>query len=139
MTYWPVEKLRALFDERCVVDGVSAESLKELLGADGDPLTFWATVKTNLKAGRIRLLLVGDEIPPEVRRIVEFLNGQMNLAEILAMEIKQFGNDHLKTLVPRVYGQSEQASWMFERGVPRTPRVERGAALAEHEPAVQRR
>jgi hypothetical protein len=64
-------------------------------------------VKTNLQAGRIRLIFIADEIPPELRRVVEFLNSQMDPAEVLAIEIKQFVGQNVKTLVPRVLGQAE--------------------------------
>ena len=37
----------------------------------------------------IALSFVADEIPSELRRIVEFLNQQMDPAEVLAVEIKQ--------------------------------------------------
>jgi hypothetical protein len=111
VSYWPVEKLQARFEDRCQRAGTDAmQALQTLLGDAADPAAFWGTVKTNLKAGKIRILLVGDSIPAEVRRIVEFLNAQMTSAEILAVEIKQFGNEDLKTLVPRVYGQTEAAT-----------------------------
>ena len=70
---------------------------------------FWQQVKTNLQAGRVRLLFIADEIPPELRRVVEFLNSQMDPAEVLAIEIKQFVGENMKTLVPRVLGQTETA------------------------------
>jgi hypothetical protein len=74
------------------------------------PETFWAMVKTNLQAGRVRLIFVADVIPPELRRIVEFLNAQMDPAEVLALEIKQYVGEGLQTLVPRVIGQSAEAA-----------------------------
>jgi hypothetical protein len=111
VSFWPVEKLQATFEGRCQAAGTdAAQTLQGFLGENTNPSAFWGTVDTNLKAGKIRILLVGDSIPREVRRIVEFLNGQMVSAEILAVEIKQFGNETLKTLVPRVYGQTEQAA-----------------------------
>ena len=66
-------------------------------------------MKTNLQAGRIRLLFVADQIPNELKRIVEFLNTQMNPAEVLALELQQFEGQGLKTIVPVVYGQTEEA------------------------------
>jgi hypothetical protein len=78
---------------------------------DADQEEFWQKVKTNLQAGRIRLIFVADEIPTELRRIVEFLNRQMDPTEVLAVEIKQYisqGSD-FKTLVPRVIGQTVEA------------------------------
>jgi ribosomal protein L30E len=34
-------------------------------------------VDANLRAGKVRLVFVADEIPAELRRVVEFLNSQM--------------------------------------------------------------
>ena len=52
---------------------------------------------------------MADLIPPTLRRIVEFLNGQMDPAEVLAIEIKQFAGSGVTTLVPTVIGQTAQA------------------------------
>jgi hypothetical protein len=41
--------------------------------------------------------------------VVEFLNTQMSPAEVLAVEIRQFVGEGLKTLVPRVLGQTQEA------------------------------
>jgi hypothetical protein len=71
--------------------------------------TFWSNVKTNLQAGRVRMVFVADLIPVELRRIVEFLNQQMDPAEVLAVEVKQFVGDGVRTLVPRVIGQTTGA------------------------------
>jgi len=81
----------------------------EFLGADADEEQFWQKAKTNLQAGRIRIVFVADEIPAELRRIVEFLNAQMDPAEVLALEIKQYIGEGLKTFVPRVIGQTAEA------------------------------
>jgi hypothetical protein len=57
----------------------------------------------------VRIVFVADEIPRELRRVVEFLNGQMSPAEVIAIEIKQYlGGDGTKTLVPRVIGQTAE-------------------------------
>jgi hypothetical protein len=78
-------------------------------------------VKTNLQAGLVRLLFIADEIPTELRRVVEFLNSPMDPAEVLAIEVKQFVGENLKTLVPRVVGQTESARQKkkVDRGEPR--------------------
>ncbi len=110
VAYWPVEEIKARFESRCREDGIDAEA--ELAGfpdESQDASAFWQQVKTNLQAGRVRLLFIADEIPPELRRIVEFLNSQMDPAEVLAIEVKQFVGENLKTLVPRVLGQTELA------------------------------
>ncbi len=110
VAYWPVEEVKARFESRCKDDGDDPDSeLVGLLGEGEDISTFWQSVKTNLQAGRIRLLFIADEIPTELRRVVEFLNSQMDPAEVLAIEVKQFVGENLKTLVPRVVGQTETA------------------------------
>jgi hypothetical protein len=110
VVYWPVEAVRARFEEGCRQRGADpAKEVETLLGQGGDSEGFWQRVKTNLQAGRVRMVFVADVIPSELRRIVEFLNGQMDPAEVLAVEIKQFVGQGLKTLVPRVIGQTVEA------------------------------
>jgi hypothetical protein len=67
-------------------------------------------VKVNLQAGRIRMVFVADDIPPELRRVVEFLNNQMDPAEVLAVEIRQYVGGTFRGLVPRVVGQTERGN-----------------------------
>jgi hypothetical protein len=112
VVYWPVETLRARFEEGCRSRGADPDQeIETLVGPEGVVENFWQLVKTNLQAGRVRMVFVADVIPPEVRRVVEFLNGQMDPAEVLAVEIKQYkgqsGDQELKTLVPRVIGQKK--------------------------------
>jgi hypothetical protein len=114
VVYWPVETIRAKFETACEhQDDDPNQLVAELIEASFDDETavedFWSLVKTNLQAGRVRLVFVADEIPSELRRIVEFLNEQMDPAEVLAVEIKQFVGQGLKTLVPRVVGQTASA------------------------------
>jgi hypothetical protein len=110
IVYWPVETLVSKLESRCEHISENPEELiGKLLGQDGNVEEFWTKVKTNLKAGKIRMLFVADEIPAELRRIVEFLNQQMDPAEVLALEIRQFLGEGLKTLVPRVIGQTQEA------------------------------
>jgi hypothetical protein len=114
VVYWPTETVRARFEALCDVQGDDATLLvAELISADPDDdgviEAFWDHVKTNLRAGRIRLVFVADEIPVQLKRIVEFLNEQMNPAEVLAVEIKQYVGQGIKTLVPKVVGQTAEA------------------------------
>jgi len=110
VVYWPVEEIQAKFDATCQAKGLNSDDeLDSLLGPSGDYEAFWQETKVNLQAGRIRMLFVADEIPKELKRIVEFLNEQLAPAEILAVEIKQFVGDGYKSLVPRVHGQTEEA------------------------------
>ena len=111
VVYWPIETIRAQFEEQCRRQELEPEQVvSTFLGADADPEELWQKAKINLKAGRIRLVFVADEIPAELRRVVEFLNEQMDPAEVLAVEVKQYANQEgLKALVPRVIGQTAEA------------------------------
>jgi hypothetical protein len=115
VVYLPIEQIRSWFEERCSREGrAPADVMAEAFGPAVDADAFWQDAKTNLQAGRIRLVFVADEIPAELQRIVEFLNGQMDPAEVLAIAIPQYvgrdasGND-MKTLVPTVIGRTAEA------------------------------
>lgn len=110
--YWPVDRIRALATERY---GGSANLDKEvgrlldtrerLIPEEIDK--FWTTVSENLRHGRVRLLFVADELPRELKRTIEFLNGQMPDVEVLGVEIPQYLGGSFKALVPRLVGQTE--------------------------------
>ncbi|MGL5083836.1 MAG: hypothetical protein ACRC8A_20325 [Microcoleaceae cyanobacterium] len=108
--YWPVESIIALFEANCRDQGRDPEQVfEEFLGSEADEEQFWQQVKTNIQAGKIRLVFVADEISASLRRIVEFLNRQTDPVEIWALEIKQYvSQEGLKTLVPRILGQTAQ-------------------------------
>jgi hypothetical protein len=110
VVYWPLEQLRELFARQCERDDDDPDLvISELAGEETDVEDFWARVGEHLRAGRVRMVFVSDEIPRELRRVVEFLNGQMNPAEVIAIEVKQYvGADGTKTLVPRVIGQTAE-------------------------------
>jgi hypothetical protein len=111
LTCWSVETLQSSLERTCQEAGKLVDSvIRELIGEDDKVDEFWQRVKTNLQAKRIRLLFVADVIPLELRRIVEFLNEQMDPAEVLAIELRQFASKGLKTIVPTVYGQTQEAA-----------------------------
>ena len=110
VVYWKVEEIIARFETTCQLKNLDAfTEIQNLVGLDESLDEFWNRVDTNLKAGKIRLVLVADAIPNEMKRIIEFLNGQMNPAEIIGIEIKQFVGKNSKTLVPKVVGQTSIA------------------------------
>jgi hypothetical protein len=110
VVYWPAEAIRAQFEAACEASGRdSDEELGAFLSDGSDPEAFWQAAKQNLQAGRIRMIFVADRIPPELQRIVEFLNGQMDPAQVLAFEVRQFVGQGLTALVPRVVGQTAAA------------------------------
>jgi hypothetical protein len=111
LAYWPLEKLRSLFEADCARLGLEPEARlrAHLDAAESDTEAFWQAVKTNLQAGRVRLVFLADVIPPELRRVVEFLNTQMDPAEVLAVGVRQYEGGGIRTLVPQVFGLTAEA------------------------------
>lgn len=110
LKYWPVEFIQSCLAETAAAEGMGVEeALRGSFGEDVDSEEYWAQVRQNLEEGRLRLLFVADQIPSELEAIVEFLNRQMDHTEVLAIEIRQFVGQGLKTLVPRVLGQTIEA------------------------------
>lgn len=119
VVYWNLDHLRATFESGCAQRGQDpVEVVAQMLDVE-DTEAFWEGVRTNLAANRLRLVFVADEIPSELRRIVEYLNEQMSTTEVLAIEIKQYvdADARHQTLVPRLVGQTEAA----KRAKGRTP------------------
>jgi len=107
VAYLTVDSIKAEFNQTCSEQALDPDiELQNLLDPTTSTDDFWQMVKTNLRAGKVRMLFVADEIPAELRRVVEFLNEQMDSAEVLAVEIKQYVGEGLKTLVPRVIGKT---------------------------------
>ncbi|MGJ4851824.1 hypothetical protein ACH6CV_16420 [Bacillota bacterium Meth-B3] len=108
--YWPVELIRESYEKNSA-DG-SATALADIgVGSESED-AFWQSVSVNLRAGRVRLIFAADIIPPSLRRIIEYLNGQMIDTEVLGLEIKQFlSSDGLTTtLVPDLIGKTVSAA-----------------------------
>jgi hypothetical protein len=61
-------------------------------------------------------VFVADELPSELRRVIEFLNSQMSPAEVIGIEVRQYVGQGLKTLVPRVIGETAEAQQRKARG-----------------------
>lgn len=112
--YWPVLNLQALYEQTQRDSGRDPQEVVAQFCED-DTITvetFFAKVGDNLRAGRVRMVFVADAIPDDLRRIVEFLNEQMNPAEVLAVEVKQYvaENHGWRTLAPTVYGRTAAAA-----------------------------
>lgn len=139
VVYWPIESLIAKFETTSREEGMDPETrLLAFLAPTVDLETFWQTVKTNLEAAKVRLVFVSDAIPPELRRIVEFLNEQMTRAEVLAVEVRQFKSKEGTVLVPHLIGrtasaESVKSSGSRQQSWDRTILVERLRAKTDEE------
>jgi hypothetical protein len=110
VAYWPAGSIAARFEALAVARGEdSAEALADFLGDHEKVGSFWGQVDANLRAGRIKLVFVADEIPLELARIVEFLNDQMR-ADVRAVELTYFdGPEGSRMLAPRIIGETAQS------------------------------
>lgn len=63
VVYWPAEEIRAKYETTYNADGINPEeTLREFLGDRGNLDAFWDKAKTNLQAGKVRMLFVADKI-----------------------------------------------------------------------------
>lgn len=100
------------------LDEVLRENFDEALDID----EFWSLVDSNLDDGRLRLIIAGDEIRAEVRRMIEYLNSEMHRVDVLGLELKCYGDDESSVvLVPRIIGQTQHSA--DRRSTATRPRV----------------
>jgi hypothetical protein len=84
--------------------------LQNEFGEDLDIEDFWKKAEENLKHGKMRLIIATDELRAEVRRMIEYLNNEMQNAEVLGLELKFYGEqEESMVLVPVLVGQSQSA------------------------------
>lgn len=108
--YWPANDLRAAFET--TQTGLGRDPQQEIAeltqSSDASIEDFFLSVEDNLRAGRIRMVFVADLVPDELRRITEFLNEQMNPAEVFAVEVKTYRADGHQdmVIVPTVIGRT---------------------------------
>jgi hypothetical protein len=113
--YWPIDQLRGWFEELCKGHELAVASVAELLeGGESETVEedyerFWELVGTNLRERHIRLIFVADEIPGELKTLVEFLNEEMSRVEVLAVEVVQYAGNGQQMLMPRLVGQTSKA------------------------------
>lgn len=106
---WSAEVLR---ERAAAYWGRRKEPLAEALGTileDGQDMDgFWQVVDEKLAQRRLRVIIVGDALHPEVVRIIEYLNQELQNLQIYGLEIKCYGESetHL-VVVPRLVGQTQ--------------------------------
>jgi len=134
--YWPLDRLQGAFEATQRDRGDDPQdALWELCQNRSVSVDeFFERVGDNLRSGRIRMVFVADVIPDELQRITEFLNEQMNPAEVFAVEVKQYRAIGYpgSVIVPTVYGRTAAA-------IAKTPTraaPDRSAALAESSPST---
>lgn len=143
---WDAGRLRAGFESRFDDPQAANDELSAFLEGELEAEEFWETVAANLEERRLRLVFVADRIPAELRSIVEFLNEQLQLTEVIAVEIKQYvePDGHRVSIAPRIIGETEMARRVKRTGGgsrrPRTTEEQLQAEIRESfEPEVARR
>jgi hypothetical protein len=110
LSYWKADALRQQFEDSQTSRGQDPlDILRDLLGDDKDIEAFWELVRTNLAARKVRLVFVADDIPQELRALIEFLNEQMLSVEVLGLEVKQYAGEGLTTLAATTVGKTQAA------------------------------
>lgn len=107
--YWDGSMLENRFVDTCETLGLDPEVTIKDLTSDEDVTGFWEDVERNLRSKQVRLLFVADEVPSELKRVVEFLNEATQNVEVLAIEVIKYASDEETVFVPRLYGQTEEA------------------------------
>lgn len=106
--YWPQGSMREQFERTAGGPEAAIEAFTDFLPAT-DMQEFWDQVETNLRAGELRLVFVADRIPDSLRRIIEFLNEQMDRTEVIGVEVQQYVGDGQTSLVPQIVGRTTAA------------------------------
>ena len=108
--HWGEERIRGEF-EASQAPGAADDLLVErgFAVTRDDVDTFWARVNENMASGRMRLVFVADEIPRELRSIVELLNEQMKTTEVLALEVRRYAGGDRTVVTATVIGDTAKA------------------------------
>ena len=111
VSWWQLKDLQDAFALTCQkLQQTPGETLAKLLDQpEPDEEAYWKAVQSNLRSGRIRMLFVADVIYPELQRIIEFLNDQMNPAVVAGLELRAYQSGADKLIVPRLLGQTQKA------------------------------
>lgn len=126
--YWAAGRIRQMLADQVGSPELADNRLAEYLGVSDEPEAtakqlgdYWNRVEANMREGNVRLLFVADELPRELKRLIEFLNEQFTKIEVLGLELRQYVGQGIKALVPRVVGQTEAAREQKERSASRPP------------------
>ncbi|KAB1187529.1 MULTISPECIES: hypothetical protein [Haloferax] len=107
--YWDGAYLREQFTETCEEHGRSPEQVLTAVVGEDDTGDVWELVEKNLRSRQVRLLFVADDLPSELKRVIEFLNEEFSSVEVFGVEVKQYAGESKTAFVPRLYGQTEDA------------------------------
>ncbi|MDM0039784.1 hypothetical protein QTH89_25865 [Variovorax sp. J22G21] len=113
--YWSIDSVKHCLQKQYGDPERAQEELDAFLESAGlEENDFWRRVEKNFEEHNIRIVFVADELPPQLCRVIEFLNGQMKDVEVLGIELRQFRTDTeqttaLRAIAPSVVGRTSEA------------------------------
>jgi hypothetical protein len=112
-SWFSIDKSDVFRRYAAVAHGDPDEAIRSAFGdgdEDYDVNAYWRRVDDMLTQRRMRIIFAGDRISPEVRRVVEFLNREMQNVEVLAVQYEVWEDgDGVRVLIPTVFGQTVEA------------------------------
>jgi hypothetical protein len=108
--YWSAAAIKAHADATAKEYNTTVEdmlqSLQSVIADSAD--AFFMEGEKHLKADEVRIVFFLEQAPVELKRLVEFLNAQMNSVEVLLVEARQYEGNGIRVVVPTVFGFTEQ-------------------------------
>lgn len=112
--YWGDGRARELAKEywmekkKADIDNAIGERFGEENAETFDIGAFWKNVEENLQARKICLIIASDELRPEVRRNIEWLNSEMSSVRVYGLELQCYAEKSgTLVVVPNLIGQSQ--------------------------------
>jgi len=125
--YWTEGELQAYAEESAEKSGRPLESAMKSLGPTvGDLGGYFKNLESNLREGKVRMVFLLEESSFELRSVVDFLQGQMEFADVLLVEVRQYQLGDQRIVVPTLFGfvekarlEKRQATTSLEKGARR--------------------
>ena len=100
--------------------GVDSPELQKRMAGLSDrpgesPESFVRGVAERLAEGHLRLAYVTGRCPQEFKRVVEFLNKQMEHLQVLVVEVQEFRANGFRLLIPTSFSSSGPAKPVYEQ------------------------
>jgi len=108
--YWRAADIKSHAEATAKEYGTTVEDTLQKLQSDfaESPDGFFAEVERRLKSGEVRIVFFLEQAPEELKRLVEFLNKEMNSVEVLLVEARQYSGGGISVVVPTLFGFTEQ-------------------------------
>ena len=109
--YWTKDELRTMAYETAKKLNTSLDdALKDLeLAEEFSSIdSFFERFYANLQQGQVRIIFFLEDSSLQLRSIADFLNKQMEQAEVLVVEARQYRHNDSRIIVPNLIGYTDQ-------------------------------